>query len=216
MYIKISQTRKQKLNEPYCGPITYCAISGEPISLVETFHKQARMKPSNAFLYLSFHKLNNKIKSYVEVKGNLIKKEDLHWFNKLHGFDKSLVSQDNYFADFLKNNQILFKKYKKNITILHKLNHLDYRRIILENLVKNEPIGAMIMVNLKDYDPTKNKFYVPHWITIHGIIQKPSTSSYLIYDSYNGKSKWLKEEDLFALFDLNRKYHFSPQFVYLS
>ena len=214
--MQISQKRKQKLNEPYCGPITYCAISGKPVSLVRTFHKKASINPSIGFFYLSFHKLDKNAYSHIEQEGSILDSKDIKCFDTMWEFEKPFqkISKQEFINQVLISNQALYKRFKKNIRIYSKMDIKDYRTILTSNLKQNRSVGTMIMIDINKYTKKPGEFFIPHWITVHGFKDKNGLD-YRIFNSYDSDSQWLKEKDLFALFDLNRKYHFSPQFVYI-
>lgn len=210
--IKI-KTRRQLPSEPYCGPITYCAVSNTDVSKVKYLHKKASIKPSLGFFYLSFHKLNKNIKSYIERKGSMLDKKDIKCFETMWQFEKASqkISKEDFINKVVKSNSALFKKYKSNVKIYSKMTHKDYSNLISASLKKQRPVGVMVLENLNKYSGKSGKFFIPHWVTVHGI----KHGSYLVFNSYEKNSRWVSKSQLFSKIDLLRKYNFSPQIITL-
>lgn len=201
---------KQNPNEPYCGPITYNAIKKGNKKSIKKLHFLGMMSPSVGFFYTSFHKLDKNITSYIEDRNNFLNKKDIKCFEVMWNFEKSFqkITKKQFIDKIIKKTKNLYSANKKNIIIIKKMSKEDYKTILLDNISKGKPIGVLIMINLNKYLKKKDKFFIPHWVTVHGY----KKGYYRVFNSYEG-DEWWSENNLFKAIDLNRKFSFSPQFV---
>jgi hypothetical protein len=201
--------RLEKFGEPFCGPITYCAISDNNPTNVERFHRKGSIKPSLGFFYLSFHKLDAHARTFVERNDSMLDSKDIKCFDSMWKFEKSFqkISKEEFVKETLRYNRKLFEKYKKNIKIFSKMSRKDYRNIISDGISSDKAVGVMIM------NKYRRNYFIPHWITVHGLRGNAGKNEYLIFNPYFLASEWWPENKLFGKIDMDRKYHFSPQIV---
>lgn len=200
--------RIEKPGEPYCGPITYCAISGTNTSKVESLHRKGRIKPSLGFFYLSFIKLNKNTRAFVEKNGSMTSTNDTKCFDSMWKFEERFqkITKKQFVDQTIKYNKELFKKNIKNISVSQDMSG-KYASILRNGIKSGRALGAMIM------NKRNRSYFIPHWITIHGMRTRGPMNEYLIFDPYVEESMWWTEKKLFRKMELNRKYGFSPQIV---
>jgi len=208
--IKIKRKVLQKPDEPYCGVITYCILKGVDFSEIQRLHEKARIPPSRGMYYLCFHKLDNKVRSFVEERGMMLSAKD-KCFETMWGSKKAVLARD-----FVKNAKVLFEKCKHRITTFKRMTRQTYANIILKALLKNRMVGVMLMEDINKYKGKRESFFIPHWVTVHGFKKNEDGVSFLVFNSYKGASAWMSEKELFNKMDLTRKYHFSPQLFYIE
>jgi hypothetical protein len=202
--------RLQEPNEPYCGSITYCSISGTNQFSVERVYERMRIKPSLGCFYTSFLKIDPKAKVYIERKGNMLNSSDTKCFDTMWEFENQFqkgMTKQEFIEEIVRNNKEIYEENRRRVHF-----ESDFVSQIKRWILRGSPVGIMVMENLNRYiRGAVGEFYIPHWVIVHGIRER--RSGYLLYNSYTNDSSWVSRDELSRKIESVREYGFSRQIV---
>jgi len=210
--IKI-QRRVQDPSEPYCGTLTYCALTNTDPSQVKELHAKGAIKPSIGFFYTSFLKLDKRTKAHIERAQNMLSASDTECFDTMWKFEEPFqkISKREFISQVLDATNEIYQKHKKRIHQYGEINPEISSRIIRESVGNGNPVGVLIMEDINQHTKQDGKFMIPHWITIHGISDK--RKEFLVSNTYHEKSEWISQKELLERISATRNHGFSPQLV---